>query len=89
MSNLIASRARQIATRIASSNRTAAPVLWKYVDDEGKEFFLTEKLMTIKSPYTGKSFKAKPEKHSLTDVGKGLKEDEKAERESKTALWRR
>lgn len=58
--------------------RTAAGVLFKYTDDEGNSFFLPEKKTgTLKSPYSGKSLTARPEKSSLTEVGKGLKEDEK------------
>ena len=56
---------------------SAAAVLWKYTDDEGKEFYLPEKKMgTLKSPYSGKSFSVKPEKSSLSDVGKELKEED-------------
>lgn len=70
----------------------AATVLWKYADPEGGEFYLTEKRMTIRSPYTGKSFKPTPERMSLSDVSQELKTDAKAETEmAKTAaivLWK-
>lgn len=55
--------------------KTAAAVLFKYTDDDGNEFYLPEKKTSpLKSPYTGKSFTPKPERSSLTDVGKELKE---------------
>lgn len=54
----------------------ASAMLFKYVDDEGKEFYLPERKMgTMKSPFTGKTFTAKPEKSTLNDVGKDLKEE--------------
>lgn len=57
--------------------RTAASaVLWKYTDEDGNEFFLPEKKTgTLKSPISGKSFTAKPDKSSLTDVSKELKDE--------------
>jgi len=64
-------RARDLAWKVA------AVVLWKYTDDDGKEFYLPEKKTgTMKSPYTGKSFTVKPEKSSLSDVSKELKEED-------------
>lgn len=57
---------------------SAAPVLWKYTDPDGKEFYLTEKKMTIRSPYTGKTFTAKPERQNMGAVGKELREEAKA-----------
>jgi len=64
----------------AESLRTklAAALLWKYTDpDNGKIFYLTEKVMTIRSPYTGKTFSTKPERYSLSDVGQELREEAK------------
>jgi hypothetical protein len=52
--------------------------LFKYTDEEGNNFYLPEKKTgTLKSPFSGKSFPAKPEKSSISDVSKGLKEDDK------------
>ena len=57
--------------------KTAAAVLFKYTDEDGKEFYLPEKQVgTLKSPYSGKGFTAKPERSSLSDVGKELKEED-------------
>lgn len=59
----------------------AASVLWKYSDPEGNEFYLMKKQTgSIRSPYTGKSFTGKPERFSLSDVGKELKQDAKDEK---------
>ena len=67
-------------------SKIAATVLWKYTDEEGKDFYLSEKKVgTLRSPHTGKSFTAKPERSSLSDVGKELKEDEA---KVKGALWK-
>lgn len=68
----------RLDTVTASLTRTAAPaVLYKYTDDAGQEFWLSVKKTTIKSPYTGKSFSAKPQKVSPSAVAKDLKSDEK------------
>lgn len=58
--------------------KLAAAPLWKYMDpDTGKTFFLTEKVMTIRSPFTGKTFSTRPERYSLSDVGQELREEAK------------
>ena len=64
-----------------AKKKSGAPVLWKYTDPETQtDFYLTEKKVTVKSPYTGKSFSAKPEKFNMGDVSKELKGDAKAEK---------
>ena len=71
--------------------RTAAANLWKYVCPEtGKDFYLPEKKMSVRSPYTGKTFTAKPDKDTLSDVGKELKQDQAAAKEKTAAtnLWK-
>lgn len=61
----------------------AAKVLWKYSDPEGNDFYLLKKQTgAVRSPYSGKSFTGKPERFSLTDLGKELKADAKAEKKS-------
>lgn len=51
--------------------------LWKYVDGDGNEFYLPERLTTtLRSPTTGKSFKPKAERFTLSEVGKSLREKE-------------
>lgn len=42
--------------------RVAAAALWKYTDHEGRDFYLDEKKATLKSPYDGKVFSAKPQR---------------------------
>lgn len=60
------------------SKRLAATSLWKYTDpDTGKNFYLTEKVMTIRSPWTGKTFTTHPERSTLSDVGQELREESK------------
>lgn len=63
------------------SARMAATVLWKYSDpDTGKVFYLTEKVTTIRSPWTGKTFTTRPERSSLSEVGFELREEAKVEK---------
>lgn len=63
----------------ATAPRTAAVVLYKYTCPEtGKDFWTESKQTSIKSPFTGKSFAAKPEKSSLGDVGKEVKKDQES-----------
>lgn len=60
------------------STKLAATSLWKYTDpDTGKSFYLTERVMTIRSPWTGKTFTTHPEKSTLSDVGQELREESK------------
>jgi hypothetical protein len=56
----------------------STPLLWKYVDPDGQEFYLPAKKMTVRSPYSGKSFSAKPEKLTIPAVGKEMKEEMQA-----------
>jgi hypothetical protein len=77
------SQAQEITSRIAAKKKPTAvggaPVLWKYTCPEtSKDFYLPERKTTTRSPYTGKSFTAKPEKLQMSGVGKELKEDAKA-----------
>jgi hypothetical protein len=53
----------------------STPMLWKYVDPDGQEFYLPAKKMTVRSPYSGKSFSAKPEKLTIPAVGKEMKQE--------------
>lgn len=61
-------------TAVGSPPKTT-PYLWKYVDpDSNKPFFTNVRKSTLKSPWSGKSFTAKPEKITVTEVGKELME---------------
>jgi hypothetical protein len=52
--------------------------LWKYVDGDDNEFYLPERLTTtLRSPTTGKTFKPKAERFTLSEVGKNLREEGK------------
>lgn len=73
----IAEQAQAMVDRTATTKEAGA-TLWKYTCPEsGQDFYLPKKMATVKSPYSGKSFSAKPEKASLADVSKELKEDAK------------
>lgn len=70
------------------SQHQGAANLWRYTCPETeKDFYLAEKKTTIKSPYTGKSFTAKPERDTLSEVGKELKENAKAEKAKKASVF--
>lgn len=56
------------------SAKSQGTSLWAYTDPEGKEFYLPEKLATVKSPYSGKSFSAKPKKYTPAQIGQELRE---------------
>lgn len=76
-------QATNLAEKLAAKSKpqAAAPasmVLWKYVDADGKEFWLKEKRMTVKSPFSGKSFSAKPVRESPAGVGKDLRDEANA-----------
>lgn len=65
--------------------KTAAAVLWKYVDQEGTVFYLSERhLGTVRSPFTGRGFPAKPVRQSLTDISKELRA---GDAKIKGSLW--
>lgn len=71
---------RQTLTDVAKDLRAGDAkikgALWKYVDPEGFAFYCSQRLVgTVKSPLTGKTFPAKPEKFTLSEVGKDLKLD--------------
>lgn len=73
----IGQQAQALAAQLAG--KTAAMTLYKYVCPETEQdFYLPKKMASVKSPYTGKTFTSKPEKVSLGDVAKELKDDAKA-----------
>ena len=63
------SQASEVKIRTATME-----VVWQYTDEEGNEFFLTEKRVTIRSPYTGKSFTAHPQRYSYGQIVQVFKE---------------
>ncbi len=68
--------AGDLAEKLAA--KQAAPIgnfLWKYTDPDGKEFYLRDKKMVVRSPYSGKSFSAKPVRENMGALAKGLRED--------------
>ena len=77
----VLNQATKIADRLAAEKKKPlTPLLWKYTDPDGMIFYLDEKKLTIKSPFSGKSFPARPERHTPAQVGKDMKDDAKAER---------
>ena len=77
--------AENIAEKTAAKGKAGAPVLFKYVDGEsGKDFYLTEKKTTVKSPWSGKTISVKPEKFTMGDVAKEVKEDAAAPKSPKS-----
>jgi len=78
-------QATEVADRLAakkqSEKKPGGPVLlWKYTDPDGSVFYLDEKKTTIKSPFSGKSFAARPERHTPAQVGKEMKDEAKADK---------
>ena len=69
-------QAADITEKLAA--KAPGSVLWEYTDPDGREFYLKEKVTTVKSPWTGKSFSAKPKKFTPAQVGAEMR-DEKAE----------
>lgn len=52
-----------------------SPLLWKYTDpDSGKEFWLTERLTPVKSPFTGKPVSQRPKRETIPNVQKDVKQ---------------
>jgi hypothetical protein len=70
-------QADQLTEKLAGKE-AATPVLWKYVDDENGEFFLPSRRQNVHSPYSGKSLPQRPERFQIPEVGKELKEQQKA-----------
>ena len=65
----------KLAAKQSEKKQSASPVLYMYQDPEGKKFWLEEKRMTVKSPYSGKSFTTKPVKENMGLVNKDVKTD--------------
>jgi hypothetical protein len=65
-------QATEIADRTVVGQAT---YMWKYKDPEGNTFYLDEKKMTLKSPWSGKTFSARPERFTPAQMGKVLKEE--------------
>jgi hypothetical protein len=66
--------------------KTSAAILWKYVDPDGGTFYMEgRRLGTTRSPFTGKSFVAKPVRQSLTDIAKELRA---GDAKIKGSLWK-
>jgi hypothetical protein len=69
-------QAREITEKL-TDKQAATPVLWKYVDEAGLEFFLPSRRQTIHSPYSGKSCPQRPERYQIPAIGKELQQEQK------------
>lgn len=77
--------AENIAEKTAAKGKSGAPTLFKYTDpDTNQDFYLPEKKTTVKSPWSGKSISVKPEKFTMGDVAKEVKEDAAAAKSTKS-----
>jgi len=72
-------QASELTEKLAKGEKKQAvgAMLWKYVDPTGNEFWLKEKKLTVRSPYTGKTFTAKPVRETPSGVGQDLREEAK------------
>lgn len=87
----VLARATEVTERTAGKKRSekkealtgGQAILWKYTDPDGNVFYLEEKKLTgLRSPYTGKTFVPKPERHTPAQVGKEMKEDAAAAKQA-------
>jgi hypothetical protein len=85
----LVAKASELAEKTAAKQQAGdkkrsqgGPLLWKYTDPEGKDFYLEEKKTTVKSPFSGKSFSTRPERFTPAQVGQDMKQEK---REEKTA----
>lgn len=68
--------AKMAANVTESLSKTAAPILWEYETEDGKKFYLEERLMVVRNPFTGKTMSVRPKKKTMPALTKGLREDE-------------
>lgn len=73
----LAAQATVLSEKTAAEKRSeGGPMIWwKYTDPDGAVFYMEAKKTTVKSPITGKSFSARPERFSPAQVGKDMKEE--------------
>lgn len=64
----------EVAKAAATTDKTAAPILWRYFTPDGQTFYLEERRMTVRSPFDGKSFSARPMKMAPSQVGQAMRE---------------
>lgn len=74
-------RTHDLNVRLATKKEGGSPVMWKYVcPDTNQEFYLGERKTSVKSPFTGKAFSTKPEKMSLTNMVRDIKEENQGDK---------
>ena len=68
----------QVADKIGEPKEAATDLVWKYVDPDNGPFYLLERRMTVRSPWTGQSMTVRPERIMPSQVGKDVKQEFKA-----------
>lgn len=76
----------EAAKKRTETKPTASVVLWQYTCPEtDKTFWMPEKKTRAFSPWSGKAFSAKPERDTMSEVAKEVKEDSKKPKATKKA----
>lgn len=78
----LVAQAAELSEKTAAGKKRSegGPVIWwKYTDPEGVVFYMETKRTSVKSPISGKSFSARPERFSPAQAGKDMKEEGKKE----------
>lgn len=70
--NLLAGAQKLSEALAPTSKEAAAPILWKYTTPEGETFYTDIRQMTIRSPWSGKSFTTRPERINPSQVKQDL-----------------
>lgn len=68
----------EVADKIGEPKEAAIALVWKYVDPDNGPFYLLERRMTVRSPWTGQTMTVRPERIQPSQVGKDVKEEFKA-----------
>lgn len=67
--------AKMAASVQDSIMKTAAPILWEYETEDGKKFYLEERLTVVRNPFTGKSMTVRPKKKTMQSITKDLQDE--------------
>lgn len=73
-------QAHDLAEKLAAKSggkktEATGAVLWKYTDPDGQNFWLEKKRVSVRSPFSGKSFTAKPVRETLSGIGQDLRSE--------------
>ena len=69
--------ATEVGAKIGEPQKEAASaIVWKYEDETtGQPFYLLERRMTVRSPWSGQSMTVRPERISPSNIGKDVKQE--------------